>query len=227
MHPGHLDHPLYTGAWPRHPLPPMPPFAPHPHAMLHGFCPSCCHPRVKCCCHIRECRKEAKELLVRPTLSAADVRKDLQMKTIAQRAAFISHFATALGEAEEEGAKEATETFHVAGTENVATEVVTVAKGVVPARQAARFGFGTAFIGGGCCVHLSVEYAASVSTAPFVVLVMVEDSEGTVLVWGRPEKAGTTYQVKEGIVATKPGAHLTAAVLNATARVRWCEIFSC
>lgn len=40
--------------------------APHrPH--YHGFCHSCCHPISKCCCGVRGCRKESKELLVRPS----------------------------------------------------------------------------------------------------------------------------------------------------------------
>lgn len=40
-------------------------------------------------------------------------------------------------------------------------------------------------------------------------------------------KFSAYYHIKEGIIATKPGAKLVVAVLNAIARVRWCEIFSC
>jgi hypothetical protein len=85
----------------------------------------------------------------------------------------------------------------------------------------------TDFIGGECCVTLSVEYAATVATAAFLVLVYVVDSEGTVLAWARTEKAGTSYRTHECIITTKPGAKLTVAAVNCSARVRWCEVFAC
>ena len=44
------------------------------------------------------------------------------------------------------------------------------APGDVPERGAANTG--TAFIGGGCCVTLAIEYAASVATSPFAVVVL-------------------------------------------------------
>ncbi|MGH7067547.1 MAG: hypothetical protein ACREFO_18685 [Acetobacteraceae bacterium] len=88
-------------------------------------------------------------------------------------------------------------------------------------------GTGTSFIGGGCCVSLSVEYAPTSPTVPYIVLVEVVDSEGTAMLWLRQETAGTPYRVKECIITTKPGAKLTVLTLNCTARVRWCEIFSC
>ena len=59
----------YTQAWPSgipsHPYsgPAVMPNPGHQHGGG-GFCQSCCHPRSKCCCGYRECRKEAKELLV-------------------------------------------------------------------------------------------------------------------------------------------------------------------
>ena len=56
---------------------------------------------------------------------------------------------------------------------------------------------------------------------------MVQDSEGTLMAWGRPEKPGAGYQIKECIVTTKPGATVAVLVVNMTARVRWCEVFSC
>jgi hypothetical protein len=90
-----------------------------------------------------------------------------------------------------------------------------------------RVGRSEGFIGGGCCVHLSVEYIANDPTQPSRVIVAVLDSENTTLRWGREEPAGTPYRIKEGIITTKPGAHLMVSVVNATARVRWCEIFSC
>lgn len=86
---------------------------------------------------------------------------------------------------------------------------------------------GTDFIGGECCVTLSVEYAATVATAAFLVIVFVIDSEGTILAWARLEKAGTNYRVHERIITTKPGAKLTVVALNCTVRARWCEVFSC
>ena len=85
----------------------------------------------------------------------------------------------------------------------------------------------TAFIGGGCCVHLSVEYAPVTPTATSAVAVLVRDSEGTVLGWERQEQTGAHYQVKENIITTKPGATVTVMVSNMVARVRWCEVFSC
>ena len=39
------------------------------------------------------------------------------------------------------------------------------------------------------------------------------------------QRAG--YRVRECVITTNPGSRLLAAALNATARVRWCEIFSC
>jgi hypothetical protein len=127
-----------------------------------GHCRQCGQRSASCCCGCRECRKEAKELLV-----TAQITKE---------------------------------------------------------RSA---GSGTAFIGGGCCVTLAVEYAPSVATTAIGVAVIVKDSEGTSLTWERTEPVGTSYRVHECIITTKPGATLTVDVLNGTARVRWCEVFSC
>lgn len=90
-------------------------------------------------------------------------------------------------------------------------------------------GTGKAFIGGGCCVHLSIEYAPTnaASAAPALVMVVVQDSEKTTLGWIKQAEPQAGYQIKEGIITTKPGAHLTVLVVNMTARVRWCEVFSC
>ena len=85
----------------------------------------------------------------------------------------------------------------------------------------------TAFIGGGCCVHLSLEYAPNTPTAASRVAVIVEDADGTNMTWERAEKPGTGYQVKEGVISTRPGAKVALVVVNMTARLRWCEIFSC
>ncbi len=90
-------------------------------------------------------------------------------------------------------------------------------------------GIGKAFIGGGCCVHLSIEYTPTnaASTAPALVMVVVQDSEKTTLGWMKQAEPQDGYVIKEAIITTKPGAHLTVLVVNMTARVRWCEVFSC
>jgi hypothetical protein len=87
---------------------------------------------------------------------------------------------------------------------------------------------GTAVIGGGCCVELSIEYMPlnpTVSNQTLGVTVEVLDSEGCMLGWRRTFSEG--YHVKQGIITTYPGAQLTVTVLGAIARVRWCEVFSC
>ncbi len=85
----------------------------------------------------------------------------------------------------------------------------------------------TAFIGGGCCVHISLEYAPITATAQSAVAVLVRDTEGTVMLWEKFNPPGTHYQVKECVVTTKPGATILLFAINATARARWCEVFSC
>jgi hypothetical protein len=86
---------------------------------------------------------------------------------------------------------------------------------------------GKAFIGGSCCVSISVEVAPASPTAQCDVSVMARDSEGTILLWRKSEPAGAGYRVYEAVIMTKPGARLSAFAFNCTARVRWCEIFSC
>lgn len=212
MHRGH-EHPMYTGLWPQPFAAPMPYPFPHPatyqhHGEGHGFCHACCHPVTACCCGCRECRKEAKELLVTPTIKEA-AKNDRFTETFNAARTFVN-----------------LSSLHAAATAAGEARAQTIAEAVV-VQPAAVGGLGAAFIGGGCCVHLSVEYAPSSPTAVFAVLLLVTDSEGTALGWFKLEKAGAGYQVRENIITTKPGAHLAVAVLNATARVRWCEIFSC
>ncbi len=86
---------------------------------------------------------------------------------------------------------------------------------------------GNAFIGGSCCVSISVEVAPASPTAQCDVSVMARDSEGTSLLWHKTEQAGGGYRIYEAVIMTKPGARLSAFAFNCTARVRWCEIFSC
>lgn len=198
MHQGCSNRPTYTGS-PAHAFAPAMHPLRHEHAplALHGFCPSCCHPKAKCGCGCRQCRKEPKELLVKPTVTRDQATGDKKLQEVAARAAFMGRRAPTLDVAE------------------------------AAAEQQVTLGAGSAFIGGGCCVHLSIEYAPSTPTANSVVLVLVDDSEGTILAWAKSEKPGAGYQIKECIVTTKPGADLNVLVVNMTARVRWCEIFSC
>lgn len=93
--------------------------------------------------------------------------------------------------------------------------------------ELARRSVARAFIGGGCCVHISVEYAPVTPTAASMVVVQVADTDGTRLVWAKSEQPGAHYQVKESVVTTKPGATIALFAVNATARARWCEVFSC
>ncbi len=161
--------------------------APH-HPHYHGFCHSCCHPISKCCCGVRGCRKESKELLVRPLVRG---------KGAGKATAKESEVLVLLG--------------------------ATAAAGGATAQK----GADTAIIGGGCCVHLSVEYMHSSETAATTaVVVTVDDSEGTTLAWAKKGFA-PGYYIKEGIITTNPGATLTVQVSGAIARVRWCEVFSC
>jgi multidrug efflux pump subunit AcrA (membrane-fusion protein) len=104
-----------------------------------------------------------------------------------------------------------------------------------------RTGSAQTFIGGGCCVHLSVEYMplsplgieidlqkkAAVAQLAASVTVTVADSEGTQLTWKQTTGTNSVYQVRENIMTSKPGARLTVTVENMVARVRWCEVFSC
>jgi hypothetical protein len=85
----------------------------------------------------------------------------------------------------------------------------------------------TAFVGGGCCVHISLEYAPIVATTQSAVAILVKDTEGTVMAWEKLDPPGGHYTVKENVVTTKPGATITLVALNATVRARWCEVFSC
>jgi hypothetical protein len=206
MHPAHSH---YSGSM-GHPGPMMPGMPIYPGHMGHGFCHGCGHPKSKCVCGCRECRKESKELLVKADQKIGDLRTTAafaQMMQTHATAPIVMNVAPA-------GFTTAT----VAGRETVALEA---------AAAALQAGLGTAFIGGGCCVHLSVEYMPMTPAAQSLIAVLVQDSDGTLLAWGRTEKAGAGYQIKECIITTKPGATVTILVVNMTARLRWCEVFSC
>ena len=185
-----------TGAWPMVPGPPM------MAAAVPGHCRRCGEPSGMCRCGCRECRREAKELLVMPSAPGTLQPGTGETGAVTRQ---LDPLATAM--------------LQRIQTKTAATNAQSL--------EAATSGMATAFIGGGCCVSLSVEYAASATTQPFIVVLEVVDSEGTAMLWGREENAGTPYRVKECVIATKPGANLSVVTLNATARVRWCEIFSC
>ena len=88
-------------------------------------------------------------------------------------------------------------------------------------------GFDIAFVGGGCCVHISVEFAPLTPTSASSVLIGVRDADGTILAWQKTLQPGAGYTVKESVITTNPGALVLVLVNNMIARVRWCEVFSC
>lgn len=191
-------------------------FQPHPPAYHGGFCKSCCHPVSKCCCS-RECMKEAKELLVTPKKKKADIGTLNLIKTR------IMSFSP-IGQPEEKTVEEK-------GPLHIATNITALTSGLEAGTVA--WGMGDAIIGGGCCVHLSIEYMQNIDEttllSPDVISVVIAaalDSEGTLLAWSK-FKFPHGYHIKEGIITTNPGAKLAVIVLNAIARIRWCEIFSC
>ena len=69
--------------------------------------------------------------------------------------------------------------------------------------------------------------AVGTALASPVVLVRVTDSEATTLTWQKSVHPESIYQIRENIIATRPGAQLDVIVRNVVARVRWCEVFSC
>lgn len=190
----------------------------HSHPNYHGFCHSCCHPIAKCCCGHRECQKIAKELLAKPSEKETKGADAERMKNVFSM--IINPMHAKASSAETVTAGEGTsDTTHL--IRNVSGMMAGISSGKVP------IGSETAIIGGGCCVHLSIEYMPSQPTTnvPSLVAVLVTDSEGTFLGWGKLVSPG--YHIKEGIITTNPGAQLVLYVINAIARVRWCEIFSC
>ncbi len=183
----------------------------NPH--YHGFCPHCCHPAGACCCGAPQCRKEAKEVVVMPEVKARD-RSAILMHQVA---ASILSMQTAA-----EAAPEAAET-------ETPLSVLRMQKIDEKTLARTNLGMATAFLGGGCCVHLSAEYmpAGATASAQGIILVAVTDSGGTVLAWAQVVGADSGYQIKENIITTNPGAKLLVYAINVMARVRWCEIFSC
>jgi hypothetical protein len=159
-------------------------------------------PCAPCPCPPRECHKEFKELLVVPEASRTIPPKEvLQLQ---------DNQSSARG---------------LALNSNIDTSGRTVDTTVDKSTSAT----GAAIIGGGCCVHLSVEYMPDPSAGAQAsdgreVRVRVVDSDNAMLTWTKKFTDG--YHVKENIITTKPGATLTLTVADAIARVRWCEIYS-
>lgn len=200
------------------------PHPPHPH----GFCISCCHPAAKCLCH-RQCLKESKELLVKAQpLPKLDTSHHHALNTIS---AMMKPLRMTTATAEQPDARSKTDdAAHV-------DDAISIFTNLAAATRTGKilFGQGSAVIGGGCCVHLSVEYMPTQTALdlvpggatgiPGVILIYVLDSKGTVLAWGKVFK--DSYTVKQDIITTNPGAQLLVYAVNAIVRVRWCEIFSC
>lgn len=142
-------------------------------------------------------------MLAQPTIARADLDKDAALAATFARAAVVR------------------------GVQAGAVGLVRQPSDLAQPGAAPNVGIARAFIGGACCVYLSVEYVPQTPTAGSMVVVLVDDSEGTMLAWGKTEQPGASYCIKECIITTKPGADLAVLVVNMTARVRWCEIFSC
>lgn len=207
-----------------HPMPPMP----HRHHHGHGFCSACCHPVAQCVCH-RNCRKIEKELLVQPAKAAGtagttgDVATNLTHLNIVGEAAQTKLSAMMVLSSPVETGK----TDEKTGESVLVSGQIQKLRALVARQQVAYNILGT-IIGGGCCVHLSIEY---MPVTPLIDLpafsgVLVLDSDSTVLAWGK-YFVGDGYHVKECIVSTNPGAHLWVASINSITRVRWCEVISC
>ena len=162
-------------------------------------CRSCGHPSDQCGCGCRECRKESKELVVQSTAAVGQAGLDVKMDSV-----FVAAMRHSL---------------HGLAGVNAAADPV-----AAPAVGSAK-----AFIGGGCCVFAfsRSEYAPVTPTAVSIVMILVSDTDGTLLAWAKTEQPGGHYHVKENVVTTKPGATVTLLAANATARIRWCEVFSC
>lgn len=175
----------------------------HAHHMHHhGFCHNCCHPMHSCCCNRKECQKVCKELLVEAT---GKELTDEQKKEI-------------------DSLKKQIKAMQATGEDTSELE----ARLQTLLLAAAGSGSETAIIGGGCCVHLSVEYMRIPSVTIYDesgFVVEVRDTEATKIQWGKGSfKDG--YHIKEDIITTNPGAALIVKASNAIVRVRWCEVFS-
>lgn len=224
MHANHSMRPMYP-----YPVPPG------PHAPAHGFCASCRHPVAQCCCR-RSCRKIEKELLVQPKAVAGSdkmlqpetdklnvLRSNVAAEPATARVLALMDLISPVDLATAVPDSERTVALDTQGR----TQGLAVLRSAVAANRVA-VGMDHTVIGGGCCVHLSIEYMPSTPVAPTTALagVLVMDSKATVLSWIKMFSEGG-YHVKEGIISTNPGAQLWVLSVNAITRVRWCEVISC
>jgi hypothetical protein len=209
-------HPKYYPASPM--LAYAPPYAPHPQHGP-GFCRSCCHPIAQCVCH-RDCRKIEKELLVQPKGAIGkETDTGAVMADIAhQKVTALMELITPVdsGTSDEKSADA-----------QLSTNKIQLLRSQV-ANRAVAYGMQSAVIGGGCCVHLSIEYMplSPLTAQPALSGALVMDSKGTMMAWGK-YFTEDGYHVKEGVITTNPGAYLWVVSLNSVTRVRWCEIVSC
>ena len=186
---------------------------PGPH--YHEYFPTGCQPARTCACEPPRCRREARELLVQAQAASTRLTgNDLATATSAMATMRVTQTGTS---AASQGANAP------AGTDTAPPASVFTDADPATAATAG------AFIGGGCCVYLSIEYMPSnpLGTATGVVIVLVADHDKTIMMWARVVDANAGYHIQEDIITTHPGAKLTVVVLNVTARVRWSETFSC
>lgn len=217
----------------------VPGYGPQP-SHYHGFCPSCHHPVDQCVCH-RSCRKVEKELLALPGLVGTKPHGELDPTTGAsipgltkeatlKRIFGLMDFITPIGAAEDTG--DTNTAAEKAATSNISMKLISELRrgmeiGKIP------YGVQTTVIGGGCCVHLSMEYMpifpapmAPLATTLSMSAAMVMDSKGIIMGWGKVF-TDEGHHVKESIISTNPGAWLLVLSVNSVTRVRWCEIISC
>jgi hypothetical protein len=172
----------------------------HAHHQHHnGFCHNCCHPIHSCCCNHKECQKVCKELLVQADTGKTNPEKLKEIEALQQRIAAMKEKKQDTSELEAQLSK-----LLQSSTDRASESTI---------------------IGGGCCVHLSVEFMSMTdpSTASFSISVL--DSENTLISWGK-NSLDEGYHIKEDIITTNPGAILKVTAENAIVRVRWCEVFS-
>lgn len=212
-----------------HPAPHMQ----HHHHQQHAnhFCTSCRHPVSKCACH-RSCRKIEKELLVRPKTASdatgtTDPTTGAAIHSVTTEA--VHYKISAMMDLTSPAETPEADTKSKSKTTDSAPLVSSVQRlqQLVTRKQVAA-GMESTVIGGGCCVHLSIEY---MPLNPLVDLTafsgaMVIDSESTVMLWGKYFN-GDGYHIKECVISTNPGAHLWVVSINSVTRVRWCEVVSC
>lgn len=213
------------GVMQAHPAPHMPHHHHHQHA--NGFCTSCCHPAAKCACH-RSCRKIEKELLVQPKAAAKETDA-----SDTETGAGVHGAATKLDDYKIMAMMDLTIPVGTRETDKKRTDSAPLVSNVqrlqkMVTRKQVASGVQSTVIGGGCCVHLSIEY---MPLNPLVDLpafsgAMVMDSESTIMLWGK-YFSGDGYHIKECVISTNPGAHLWVLSINSVTRVRWCEIVSC